>query len=91
MDAGMITSQADWSLDFDIGMSFMEWHAPVPLAHEKGIFDRALKVLSKLQNGAPVRWFNLPMTVNQRFDTAPGTYPARGPTRTSLTHANMGQ
>ncbi|MEO6300220.1 MAG: DUF3445 domain-containing protein, partial [Paracoccaceae bacterium] len=38
MDAGMITSQADWSLDFDIGMSFMEWHAPVPLAHEKGIF-----------------------------------------------------
>ena len=26
MDAGMITSQADWSLDFDIGMNFFEWH-----------------------------------------------------------------
>jgi hypothetical protein len=25
MDAGMITSQADWSLDFDIGMNFFEW------------------------------------------------------------------
>ena len=26
MDAGMVTTQADWSLDFDIGMNFMEWH-----------------------------------------------------------------
>jgi hypothetical protein len=34
----MITGQADWSLDFDIGMNFMEWHAPVPLAKDMGIF-----------------------------------------------------
>ena len=47
IDRWIATSQADWSLDFDIGMSFMEWHAPVPLAHEKGIFDRALKFLLK--------------------------------------------
>ncbi len=45
MDAGIVTTHADWSLDFDIGMNFFEWHAPVPLAHEKGIFDRALKFL----------------------------------------------
>ena len=31
VDAGMVTTQADWSLDFDIGMNFHEWHAPVPL------------------------------------------------------------
>jgi len=41
MDAGMVTTQADWSLDFDIGMTFFEWHAPVPLAHERQIFARA--------------------------------------------------
>ena len=35
--AGIATSQADWSVDFDVGMNFMEWHAPVPLAHEKGV------------------------------------------------------
>ena len=90
MDAGMITSQADWSLDFDIGMSFMEWHAPVPLAHEAGIFDRALKFLLKLQVGAPVRRFNWTMTVNPLLDTAPETYPKWGPMRTSLTQGNMG-
>ena len=91
MDAGMITSQADWSLDFDIGMNFMEWHAPVPLAHEKQVFDRALKFLLKLQHGSPVRRFNWTMTVNPLLDTAPETYPKWGPDRTTLNQANMGE
>ena len=91
MDARMITSQADWSLDFDIGMNFMEWHAPVPLAHEKGIFDRALKFLLKLQHGAPVRRFNWTMTVNPLLDTAPETYPNWGPTRATVTPENVGE
>ena len=30
-EAGMVTTQADWSLDFDMGMTFKEWHGPVPL------------------------------------------------------------
>jgi hypothetical protein len=53
MDAGIATSQADWSVDFDVGMNFHEWHAPVPIAHDLGVFDRALKFLLKLQHGAP--------------------------------------
>lgn len=91
MDAGMITSQADWSLDFDVGMNFHEWHAPVPLAHEKGVFDRALKFLLKLQHGAPVRRFNWTMTVNPLLDTAPETYPKWGPTKASITQENLGE
>ena len=91
MDAGIATSQADWSVDFDVGMNFHEWHAPVPLAHEKGVFDRALKFLLKLQQGAPVRRFNWTMTVNPLLDTAPETYPKWGPTKTSITPENMGR
>ncbi len=90
MDAGMITTQADWSLDFDVGMSFHEWHAPVPLAHEKGIFDRALKFLLNLQLGAPVRRFNWTMTVDPLLDTSPETYPKWGPSRASLTPDTIG-
>jgi len=45
----MVTTQADWSLNFDLGMNFEEWHAPVPLAHELGVFDRALKFLLNLR------------------------------------------
>ncbi|ESW62099.1 MAG: hypothetical protein Q27BPR15_02810 [Rhodobacter sp. CACIA14H1] len=91
IEAGMVTTQADWSLDFDIGMGFHEWHAPVPLAHEKGVFDRALKFLLKLQHGAPVRRFNWTMTVDPLLDTSPENYPKWGPTRTELTMENLGQ
>ncbi len=90
IEAGMVTSQADWSLDFDIGMSFHEWHAPVPLAAGMGIFDRALKFLLKLQYGAPVRRFNWTMTVDPLLDTSPENYPKWGPTKTTLTPETVG-
>ncbi len=90
IEAGMVTTQADWSLDFDIGMSFHEWHAPVPKAHEMGVFDRALKFLLKLQHGAPVRRFNWTMTVDPLLDTSPENYPVWGPTKTTLTPENIG-
>ena len=91
MDAGMVTTQADWSLDFDIGMRFHEWHAPVPMAHEMGVFDRALKFLLNLRHGAPVRRFNWTMTVDPLLDTSPENYPKWGPTRASITPDNVGE
>lgn len=88
-DAGMVTSQADWSLAFDIGMSFKEWHGPVPLAHEIGVFDRALAFLLNLRQGAPVRRLNWTMTVHPRLDTSPESYPLWGPDRTTVTRGNV--
>ncbi len=90
IEAGMVTSQADWSLDFDIGMSFHEWHAPVPLANQMGIFDRALKFLLALQHGAPVRRFNWTMTVDPLLDTSPENYPKWGPDKTTMTPETIG-
>lgn len=90
MDAGIATSQADWSLDFDIGMNFMEWHGPVPLAHEIGVFDRALKFLLNLQQGKPVRRLNWTMTINPRLDTSPENYDKWGIDRCAVTPENVG-
>jgi hypothetical protein len=90
IEAGMVTTQADWSLDFDIGMSFMQWHAPVPLAHKMGVFERALKFLLKLQHGAPVRRFNWTMTVDPLLDTSPENYPKWGPSKTTMTPDTIG-
>jgi len=89
MDAGMVTTQADWSLDFDIGMNFFEWHAPVPLAHEKGIFKRALKYLLAIQQSNPARRLNWTMTVNPRLDTSPEHYHQWGPENTHITPENV--
>ena len=91
MDAGIITSQADWSLDFDIGMNFFEWHGPVPLAHEAGVFERALKFLLNLQIGRPVRRLNWTMTINPRLDTSPENYHKWGRDRTTVTPENVGR
>ncbi|GAA0243496.1 hypothetical protein LNAOJCKE_5235 [Methylorubrum aminovorans] len=90
MDSGMITGQADWSLDFDIGMNFMEWHAPVPLAKDMGIFERALKFLLNLQQARPVRRLNWTMTINPRLDTSPENYDKWGRDRTTVTPENVG-
>lgn len=90
MDAGIVTTQADWSLDFDMGMNFIEWHGPVPLAHDLGVFDRALKFLLNLQQGRPVRRLNWTMTVNPRLDTSPENYHKWGIDRTTVTPENVG-
>ena len=90
MDAGMVTTQADWSLDFDLGMNFMEWHGPVPLAHEIGVFDRALKFLLNLQQGRPVRRLNWTMTINPRLDTSPESITCGAPDRATVTPENVG-
>lgn len=91
MDAGMVTTQADWSLDFDLGMSFLEWHGPVPLAHEMGVFDRALKYLLSVRQGAPARRLNWTLTIHPRLDTSPEKYPDWGPDRTTVTPQNAGE
>jgi len=89
-DAGMVTGPEDWTLAFDAGMSFKEWHAPVPLAHEMGVFDRALKYLLQLRLGQPVRRLNWAMTVHPRLDTSPEKFDRWGPDRKSLTIENIG-
>lgn len=90
MDAGIVTTQADWSLDFDIGMNFFEWHAPVPLAHEMGIFQRALKFLLNIQQGQPARRLNWTLTINPRLDTSPENYHKWGIDRTTVAPDNVG-
>jgi hypothetical protein len=89
-EAGMVTTPADWSLDFDLGMTFKEWHGPVPIAHELGVFDRALKYLLNLRLGQPVRRLNWTMTINPRLDTSPENYPHWGSDRAKITPENAG-
>jgi hypothetical protein len=91
MDAGIITCPADWSLAFDAGMSFSQWHGPVPLAHEAGIFERALKYLNAIPVDQPVRRLNWTLTINARMDTSPETYPNWGTDRDSVTPENVGE
>lgn len=90
-DAGLVTAAADWSMDFDLGMSFLQVHGPVPRIHEEGIIARAQQFLMRLQPGEPYRRTNWSMTVDRRLDTATETYHRWGRDRRLLTPEEIGQ
>ncbi|MGW0173396.1 heme-dependent oxidative N-demethylase family protein [Rhodococcus sp. NPDC003322] len=77
-DAGLVTFAADWSLRFDVGMSFLQIHGPVPRVHEEGVIPRAQQFLMGLQPGQRYRRTNWTLTVDRRLDTATETYPDWG-------------
>jgi hypothetical protein len=89
--AGMTTERADYSIRFDLGMSWHEFHGPVPLAHELGIFDKALKFMLRLRTNHPVRRLNWTTTVFPRLETSAETLPDWGPNRTMVTPENAGE
>lgn len=77
-DAGLVTFAADWSLRFDVGMSFLQIHGPVPRVHSEGVIPRAQQFLMGLQAGQRYRRTNWTLTVDRRLDTATETYPDWG-------------
>jgi dimethylamine monooxygenase subunit A len=81
LDAGLVTFAADWSMGFDVGMSFLEVHGPVPRVHEEQVITRAQQFLMRLQPGERYRRTNWTMTVDRRLDTSTETYPDWGQDR----------
>ena len=91
LDAGLATFPADWSLAFDLGMTFEEWHGPVPLAHPAGVFTRAKNFLMSLQTGQPWQRLNWTFTAGPRLDTAPEIYHLWGRDKPAVTAQNAGE
>ncbi|ANZ25614.1 MULTISPECIES: DUF3445 domain-containing protein [Rhodococcus] len=83
-DAGLVTFAADWSLRFDVGMSFLQIHGPVPRIHTEGVITRAQSFLMGLHAGQRYRRTNWTLTVDRRLDTATETYPEWGRDRRLL-------
>ncbi|MEM7761690.1 MAG: DUF3445 domain-containing protein [Cyanobacteria bacterium P01_A01_bin.40] len=90
LDAGVLMFPTKWSIEFDAGMSFEEFHAPVPRAHEMGVFKQAKGFLRRIEIGKPWTRRNWTMTVNRRLDTSFETYPEWGKDRSSVTLDNCG-
>jgi hypothetical protein len=74
-----------------MGMSFFEFHGPVPKLHETGILDRALKFLLRMKPGHPVRRVNWSLTVHPRLETSVETLPDWAPDRANVTADNAGE
>jgi hypothetical protein len=78
-DAGVVTFASGWSFGFDVGMTFLEIHGPVPRLRESGVITRAREFLIRLQAGAVYRRTNWTLGVGRRLDASTETYPEWGP------------
>lgn len=87
-DAGLVTFAADWSFGFDVGMSFLEIHGPVPRIHEMGVITRAHEFIKRLQVGEPYRRTNWTLTIGRRLDVSTETYHEWGPDRAVIQTVN---
>ncbi|PND58224.1 hypothetical protein CRM90_08285 [Mycobacterium sp. ENV421] len=83
-DAGVVTFAAGWSFGFDVGMTFLEIHGPVPRLRETGVITRAREFLMRLQVGGIYRRTNWSMTVGRRLDVSTEAVPQWLPDRTHL-------
>ena len=83
-DAGVVTFAAGWSFGFDVGMTFLEIHGPVPRLRETGVITRAREFLMRLQPGDTYRRTNWSMTVGRRLDVSTEAFPQALPDRDHL-------
>ena len=83
-DAGVVTFAAGWSFGFDVGMTFLEIHGPVPRLRETGVITRAREFLMRLQANDIYRRTNWSMTVGRRLDVSTEAVPEWLPDRQRL-------
>ncbi|CAN3129921.1 heme-dependent oxidative N-demethylase family protein [Mycobacterium sp. smrl_JER01] len=83
-DAGVVTFAADWSFGFDVGMTFLEIHGPVPRLRQTGVITRAREFLMRLQPGQTYRRTNWTLTIGRRLDVSTERYHEWGPDRTMI-------
>lgn len=83
-DAGVVTFAAGWSFGFDVGMTFLDIHGPVPRLRETGVITRAREFLMRLQAGGIYRRTNWSMTVGRRLDVSTEAFPQWLPDRAHL-------
>ncbi len=78
-DAGVVTFASGWSFGFNVGMTFLEIHGPVPRLRASGVIDRAREFLLRLQAGEVYRRTNWTLGVGRRLDASTESYPEWGP------------
>ncbi len=88
-DAGCVTFASNWSMAFDLGMSFREIHGPVPHDLADGAIPRAEQFLMRLQPGEVFRRINWTSTAGHRLDTALDSYHEWGPSRRALATGDL--
>ena len=91
LDAGQLCFPANWSLYFDLGMSFKEIHSPIPGFQNDDLEQRILQFLMRIEAGAPWVRKNWSLMAGKRLDTSLETFSEWGKARKKVTKENAGE
>lgn len=91
LDAGQLCFPANWSLYFDLGMSFKEIHSPIPGFQAGELEERILQFLLRIETGVPWGRKNWSLLAGERLDTSLETFHEWGQDRKKVTKENAGE
>ncbi|MDT8861347.1 DUF3445 domain-containing protein [Alkalihalobacillus sp. MEB130] len=91
MDAGQLCFPANWSIAFDLGMSYLEFHSPVPHFSESGLAAKVRNFLLQMEVGKPFTRYNWTITLDPILETFPETYDEWGKKKYELTPEKVGE
>lgn len=90
MDAGQLCFPANWSIAFNLGMTFTEFHSPVPFT-DGSFIEKVRNFLLRMEPGKPFTRLNWTITVEHILDTFPENYDQWGPKKEKITSDNIGE
>ncbi|WNS78041.1 DUF3445 domain-containing protein [Domibacillus sp. DTU_2020_1001157_1_SI_ALB_TIR_016] len=91
MDAGQLCFPANWSIHFNLGMSYLEFHSPVPVFSDSGLAEKVRSFLMRMEAGKPWTRLNWTLTVEPILDTFPETFSDWGSKKEAVTAETAGE
>lgn len=91
MDAGQLCFPANWSLVFDLGMTYLQFHSPVPIYSDSGLAEKVRGFLLRMEAGKPWTRLNWTLNIGPRLDTSPEAFGEWGAGRFELNLNNAGE
>lgn len=91
LEAGQLCFPANWSLAFDLGMSFPEIHSPIPGFFDNGLAEKIKTFIMRIESGKPWIRRNWSLTVGHHLATPLETFHLWGQERKNVTRENAGE
>lgn len=88
--AGQLCFPNNWSLGFNIGTPFLEFHRPVPEFFSSGMAAKVLEFLLRLEAGMPFQRLSWTMTVGKMLPVFRESFDEWSPNKRSITDDNVG-
>jgi hypothetical protein len=91
LEAGQLCFPANWSLQFNTGMNFLQIHSPIPGFHDQGLAERIKTFLMRIEAGQPWVRRNWSLNAGRHLDSSLETFHLWGQDRKKVTPDNAGE